>query len=73
MPTIYHELFIGAPIALCFDLARDVDVHTRTVSRTKEMAVGGVTSGLLERYMRRFIIGRALELKRLAEGECVSR
>lgn len=52
MPTIYHKLFIEAPITLCFDLARDVDVHTRTVSRTKETAVGGVTSGLLERGIR---------------------
>ncbi|EDL64905.1 SRPBCC family protein [Bacillus sp. SG-1] len=48
MPIIEHQLFIKAPIEICFDLARNVDIHTQTTSQTKEKAVGGVTKGLLE-------------------------
>ncbi|GLY11930.1 SRPBCC family protein [Bacillus badius] len=48
MPVIEHQLWIKAPIEVCFDLARNVDIHTQTVSKTKERAVGGVTEGLLE-------------------------
>ncbi|MGE8205767.1 SRPBCC family protein [Heyndrickxia sp. NPDC080065] len=48
MPTIKHQEFIKAPIEACFDLARNVDIHTQTTSDTKERAVGGVTKGLLE-------------------------
>lgn len=48
MPTIEHEVYIEAPRELCFDLARNVDVHMETTSNTKERAVGGVTSGLME-------------------------
>lgn len=48
MPTIRNEILIQAPIELCFDLARDVDVHTQTTAKTKERAVAGVTTGLLE-------------------------
>lgn len=49
MPVIYHEIHIKAPINVCFDLARNVDIHIETTSRTKERAIGGVTSGLLEK------------------------
>ncbi|PYZ97625.1 cell division protein [Alteribacter lacisalsi] len=49
MPVIHHEIFIQAPPEVCFDLARDVDVHTRTTSETGEKAVGGVITGLLEK------------------------
>jgi hypothetical protein len=48
MPVIEHKQFIKAPIEVCFDLARDVNVHTQTTLKTKEKAVGGVTEGLLE-------------------------
>jgi ligand-binding SRPBCC domain-containing protein len=48
MPVIKHEQFIKAPRELCFDLTRDVGVHTKTTAKTKEKAVGGVTKGLLE-------------------------
>lgn len=37
-----------APLEVCFDLARNVDIHIKTTSKTKEKAVGGVTEGLLE-------------------------
>ncbi|MFC5402985.1 SRPBCC family protein [Cohnella soli] len=46
MITIKTEIEISAPIQLCFDLARDIEVHTKTVWRhTKEKAISGVTSG----------------------------
>ncbi|MGM0843634.1 MAG: SRPBCC family protein [Bacillota bacterium] len=49
MPIIEHHQYIEAPIELCFDLARNVEVHTQTTSKTKERAVGGVTGGHLEK------------------------
>lgn len=48
MPTIIIETLIDAPVECCFDLARDIDLHCRTTSKTKECAVAGVTSGLIE-------------------------
>lgn len=48
MPTIKYEIFINAPIHICFDLARNVNVHTETTRKTKERAIDGVTAGLME-------------------------
>ncbi|WP_456279215.1 SRPBCC family protein [Bacillus sp. AK128] len=48
MPTIKHEQLIKAPLELCFDLARSVDIHIQTTAKTKERAVEGVTEGLLQ-------------------------
>ncbi|WP_043933214.1 SRPBCC family protein [Bacillus sp. EB01] len=48
MPIIQHKEWINAPIEVCFDLARNVDIHIQTTSATKERAVGGVAKGLLE-------------------------
>ncbi|RLQ93335.1 SRPBCC family protein [Falsibacillus albus] len=49
MPNIKFTIFIQADIEKCFDLARDIDIHTKTVDkRNKERAVGGRTSGLIE-------------------------
>jgi ligand-binding SRPBCC domain-containing protein len=47
MPTIHLETFIRAPLELCFDLARDVDVHMASTGSTGERAVLGVTSGMM--------------------------
>ncbi|WP_411268070.1 SRPBCC family protein [Paenibacillus sp. PL91] len=42
------SIMIKAPIERCFDLARDIDVHTRTVwKHTRERAVAGVTTGCI--------------------------
>lgn len=49
MPIITYEIYIEAPVEVCFDLARNVDVHIQTTSKTKERAVAGVTSGLMEK------------------------
>lgn len=48
MPKIIHETYIEAPIVNCFDLARNVEKHIETTSNTKERAVAGVTTGLLQ-------------------------
>jgi len=48
MPLIEHREFISAPIEVCFDLARDVDVHTQTAKHTEERVVDGVLTGLME-------------------------
>ena len=45
MPTIQLETWIDAPVARVFDLARDLDVHSRTVAHTRERAVGAKTTG----------------------------
>lgn len=39
---------IAAPVAICFDLARDVGAHVESAAGTGERVVGGRTSGLLE-------------------------
>lgn len=49
MPTILYEIYIEAPVTTCFDLARNVDVHMETTSGTKEKAIAGITSGLMEK------------------------
>ena len=47
MPVIELVTNIDAPIEICFDLARSVDLHTRSTAETREEAVAGVTSGLI--------------------------
>jgi ligand-binding SRPBCC domain-containing protein len=48
MPLIKLETIIKAPVQLCFDLARDVDVHMASTARTGERAIAGITSGLMK-------------------------
>jgi len=49
MIRIQTSIVVDAPIEAVFDLARDIDVHTRTVwKHTKERAVGGRTGGKIE-------------------------
>lgn len=48
MPIIQTELHIQAPVEVCFDLARSIDIHAQSTSQTKERAIAGMTSGLIE-------------------------
>ena len=48
MARIELTTLIDAPLERCFDLARSVDVHTRSTASTGEAAIGGKTSGLLD-------------------------
>jgi ligand-binding SRPBCC domain-containing protein len=47
MPVIEVTTRIAAPVERVFDLARCIDLHTVSASRTGERAVAGVTSGLI--------------------------
>lgn len=47
MPFIRLETLIRAPAGRCFDLSRDVDVHVASTGGTRERAIAGVTSGLI--------------------------
>jgi ligand-binding SRPBCC domain-containing protein len=47
MALIRVEVEIAASPALCFDLARSVDVHVASAQTSGERAVAGVTTGLL--------------------------
>jgi ligand-binding SRPBCC domain-containing protein len=48
MAVIRIVTTIAAPIDRCFDLARDLDFHTRSLAGTGERAVAGRTTGLIE-------------------------
>lgn len=48
MPTIKLETFINADIETCFDLARSIDLHLISTSKTNEKAIAGRTNGLIE-------------------------
>jgi ligand-binding SRPBCC domain-containing protein len=41
-------MFIKAPIQVCFDLSRSIDIHMESTAYTYERAVKGRTSGLIE-------------------------
>jgi ligand-binding SRPBCC domain-containing protein len=38
---------IAAPVDVCFDLARSIDLHLESMIASEERAVAGVTSGLI--------------------------
>lgn len=48
MERIYLETWINADIQCVFDLARNIDLHQESTSRTHEKAIEGRTSGLIE-------------------------
>ena len=41
------ETWIDAPLQDCFDAARDLDLHVKSLAHTNEKAVGGRTTGLI--------------------------
>ena len=47
MSVIEITTVIKAPIAICFDLARSIDLHKLSTEGTDEEAIAGVTSGLI--------------------------
>jgi ligand-binding SRPBCC domain-containing protein len=47
MPVIELTTSISAPVERVFDLARSINLHTSSTSRTGEHAVAGVMSGLI--------------------------
>lgn len=49
MTTIRLTTEIHAPAALVFDLSRDIGLHSQSASQTRETAIAGRTSGLIEK------------------------
>jgi len=47
MTTIYLETKIKAPKQIVFDASRNIDIHQKSASSSKEKAIAGVTSGLI--------------------------
>ncbi len=48
MAVITQTTSIKAPKTLCFDLARSIDLHQDTFQHTREKAVAGVRTGLID-------------------------
>ena len=48
MPRIELQTFIKADKDIVFDLARSIDLHKLSTEQTKETAIAGKTSGLIE-------------------------
>lgn len=48
MPVICITTVINADIKTVFDLSRSIEAHETSTSQTKEKAIGGKTSGLME-------------------------
>ena len=47
MPKLTLETQIHATAERCFDLMRDIRIHTETTAQTNEKAIGGVTDGMI--------------------------
>jgi ligand-binding SRPBCC domain-containing protein len=48
LAKIELETHINAPIEICFDLSRSIDLHVKSTAKTNEQAIAGRTSGLIE-------------------------
>jgi ligand-binding SRPBCC domain-containing protein len=49
MTAIFLQTIIHAPINICFDLSRSIDLHQESTRETNEKAIAGRTSGLIEK------------------------
>jgi ligand-binding SRPBCC domain-containing protein len=47
MTTINLTTKIKAPVQIVFDFSRNIDIHQQSASKTNEIAIAGVTSGLI--------------------------
>jgi ligand-binding SRPBCC domain-containing protein len=48
MPLIHCTTFIEAPLERVFDLSRSINLHKKSMEKTREEAVAGTTSGLVQ-------------------------
>lgn len=48
MPTLGIVTRIAAPVEECFDLSRSIDLHLESMIASRERAIAGVTSGLID-------------------------
>lgn len=49
MTTITIKTIYQAPIETVFNINRDITIHQQTTSKTKEIAIAGTTSGLINK------------------------
>jgi ligand-binding SRPBCC domain-containing protein len=49
MTQIKITTTINAPIEIVFDNCRNIDIHQYSASKTKEKAIAGITSGLINK------------------------
>lgn len=49
MPSIHLTTFIAAPVHIVFDLSRHIGLHKISQQNNNEEAVGGTTSGLINK------------------------
>lgn len=47
MTTIHLTTKIKAPKQIVFDASRNIDIHQQSASKTSEVAIAGITSGLI--------------------------
>lgn len=47
MPTFRLVTDVAAPVEVCFDLSRSIDLHLESMIASREQAVAGVTTGLI--------------------------
>jgi ligand-binding SRPBCC domain-containing protein len=47
MTTIELKTVINAPVSICFDLARSIDLHQISTKKSNEKAIAGRISGLI--------------------------
>ncbi|WP_290798106.1 SRPBCC family protein [Flavihumibacter sp. UBA7668] len=48
MPKIHLTCFILAPVERVFDLARNIDLHKKSMAHSQEQAIAGTTNGLIQ-------------------------
>jgi ligand-binding SRPBCC domain-containing protein len=49
MTSINLTTTINAPIQIVFDLSRNIDIHKKSTAKSKETAIAGVTSGVINK------------------------
>jgi ligand-binding SRPBCC domain-containing protein len=58
MPQIELETVINSEIEICFDLSRNIDLHKISTASTKEKAIDGTTTGLIN--LNEFVTWQAI-------------
>jgi ligand-binding SRPBCC domain-containing protein len=48
MPTIHLTTFVAAPSNRVFDLSRSIELHKKSMAKSNEKVVSGISSGLIE-------------------------
>ena len=61
MAKITLETEIIAPIKVCFDLSRSIDLHKISTAKTNEKAIAGKTSGLIS--LNEYVIWEAVHFE----------